>query len=257
MPQPDMSMPGTVQALHTEGSGTTSPAAETLATWGHWVWGEFALGIASSLPLPSLPQGLVAVHTLPGQRVQGTRAHHPKMVCWSKNFPPPASPPSPYLLVCPGDGCFFQRWAEEKEGFSHLAGGSWGPAHLSAHALTPPAVGIISSNGIQMPSADLALGGHHFSIDLFCFPPQLSTFLAYNMKELCFMSWFSSPALSLGVNGFFLIPSLSKMGISSSLLPPGHFCPVSGATVWGQAVTAEDKLCSYKLTSLNVPGNCL
>lgn len=68
------------------------------------------------------------------------------------------------------------------------------------------------------------------------------------------MSWFSSPVLSLGVNEFFLIPSLSKMGISSSLLPPGHFCHVSGATVWGQAVTVEDKLCSAKLASLNVPG---
>lgn len=35
------------------------------------------------------------------------------------------------------------------------------------------------------------------------------------------MSWVSSPALSLSMN--FLIPSLSKMGNSSSLLPPGHF----------------------------------
>lgn len=68
------------------------------------------------------------------------------------------------------------------------------------------------------------------------------------------MSWFPSPVLSLGVNAFFLISSLAKMGISSSLLPPGHFCHVSGATVWDQAATVEDKLCTVKLASLNVPG---
>lgn len=48
------------------------------------------------------------------------------------------------------------------------------------------------------------------------------------------MSWFPSPACSLGVNVFFLIPSSSKMGISSLLLPPGHFYNVSGATVWAR-----------------------
>lgn len=44
------------------------------------------------------------------------------------------------------------------------------------------------------------------------------------------------------------------MGISSLLLCPGHFYHISGATVWSQAVSAEEKLCSAKLASLNIPG---
>ena len=146
------------------------------------------------------------------------------------------------------------RDGQEKKGFCHLAGGSRGLAHLPARALAPPAVGIISPNGIKMPPADLTLGGHHFSIDSSCFPPQLSVLFACNLKELCVMSWFSSPALSLGVKVFFFVPSLAKMGISSLLLPPGHFCRGSGATVWGRAVTAEEKPCSANLALLNLPG---
>lgn len=58
------------------------------------------------------------------------------------------------------------------------------------------------------------------------------------------MSWVSSCALSLGIN--FLIPSLSKREF------PLHFYPwsfyhVFVATVWGPAVTAEDKVCSAAL----------